>query len=82
MFYNADNPKKQDFACKWYRDGDVYRMILYYRDRLEYYRTNPAKNLVNGIPSSAKMFMPDPDRPSADNLYGKITCFSFLPITQ
>jgi SPP1 family phage portal protein len=77
MFYNADNPKKQDFACKWYRDGDVYRMILYYRDRLEYYRTNPAKNLVNGIPSSAKMFMPDPDRPSADNLYGKIPVFHF-----
>jgi hypothetical protein len=78
MFYKADNPKKQDFACKWYRDGDIYRMILYYRDRLEYYVTNPNKNLVNGIPSSAKMFMPDPDRPSADNPYGEIPVFHFF----
>jgi hypothetical protein len=78
MFYKADNPKKQDFACKWYRDGDVYRMILYYRDRLEYYRTNPNKNFVNGIPSSAKMFMPDPDNERAENPYGEIPVFHFF----
>ena len=78
MFYKADNPKKQDFACKWYRDGDIYRMILYYRDRLEYYLTNPNKHLVNGIPSSAKMFMPDPDRPQADNPYDEIPVFHFF----
>jgi len=78
MFYKADNPKKQDFACKWYRDGEIYRMILYYRDRLEYYVTNPNKNFVNGIPSSAKMFMPDPDRPSADNPYAEIPVFHFF----
>jgi hypothetical protein len=78
MFYKADNPKKQDFACKWYRDGDIYRMILYYRDRLEYYVTNPNKNFVNGIPSGAKMFMPDPDRPSAENIYDEIPVFHFF----
>ena len=78
MFYKADNPKKQDFACKWYRDGDFYRMILYYRDRLEYYRTNPNKNLTRWIPSSAKMFMPDPDNPRAENPYGEIPVFHFF----
>ena len=78
MFYKADNPKKQDFACKWYRDENLFRMILYYRDRLEYYITNPAKSLVNGVPSSAKMFMPDPDNPSAVNPYDEIPIFHFL----
>ena len=77
MFYKADNPKKQDFACKWYRDGDIYRMILYYRDRLEYYVTRPSKNLLNGIPSSAKMFQPDPENEKADNPYGEIPVFHF-----
>ena len=77
MFYKADNPKKQDFACKWYRDDNIWRMILYYRDRLEYYRTNPSKNLVNGIPSTVNKFMPDPDIPFADNPYGEIPVFHF-----
>lgn len=78
MFYKADNPKKQDFACKWYRDGNVYRMILYYRDRLEYYVTKPNKNFVSGIPSSAKMFEPDPENERAENPYGEIPVFHFF----
>ena len=77
MFYKADNPKKEDFACKWYRDGNLYRMILYYADRLEYYVTNPNKNYVNGVPASPKSFMPDGDNPVADNPYNQIPVFHF-----
>ena len=78
MFYKADNPKKQDFACKWYRDGDIYRMILYYPDRLEYYITRPNKNFKDNFPSSAKMFMPDPENERAENPYNQIPVFHFF----
>lgn len=72
VFYKPDNPKKVDFAAKWYLDGDVYKLILYYRDRLEYYTTDK----VSSTPTSVKKFKPDdPDR--ADNPYGEIPVFHF-----
>lgn len=47
VFYEADNPRKKRFAAKWWRDEqDHYRLILYYEDRFEYYRsTNKAQNV-------------------------------------
>lgn len=70
LFYKAYNPKKKDFGAKLYQDGDVYRMILYYPDRLEYYETAPTKSL----PASANAFHSS-EVAVSDNLYGEVPVF-------
>ncbi len=74
VFYEADNPKVKEFACKWYKDGkNVYHMTLYYEDRLEYYETDPSEQ----TPNSANSFKPS-EIPTADNPYGKIPVFHYM----
>ena len=73
VFYMSDNPKVPDFACKWYRDGKQYKIVLYYRDRLEYYETGSVRN----VPTSAKAFKPS-EIPRAENPYGEIPVFHFF----
>lgn len=74
IFYAADNPKKKEYAAKWYKGSDdVYHMTLYYADRLEYYETAPLKQM----PTSANAFHPsDPDQ--APNPYATIPVFHFV----
>jgi len=71
MFYQADNPKKKEFACKWWHDEGAgsYFITLYYEDRLEYYEAK-AKN----TPTSVNAFHAA-ETPTADNPYGVIPVF-------
>lgn len=72
VFYEADNPKKKEFAAKWYADESegTWRMTLYYEDRLEYYSSNSKDR-----PSTARSFHPDEEAPVAPNPYGEIPVF-------
>ena len=74
IFYDSNNPKKKEFAAKWFKDADnVYHMTLYYEDRLEYYETN----VVRQMPASSNAFHPsEPDK--ADNPYGVIPVFHYV----
>ena len=74
VFYDTDNPKKKEFAAKWYKDTEnKYHITLYYSDRLEYYETGKRKE----IPDSSNAFKPsDPDR--ADNPYNTIPVFHYV----
>jgi hypothetical protein len=71
LFYRSDNPKKKEFACKWWVDqGDgKTRLNLYYPDRIEHYISR-AKN-----PQSDKSFIEDPDNAREDNPYDTIPVF-------
>ena len=75
MFYETDNPKRKQFAAKWYVDDDMfYHMVLYYPDRIEYYRTvSPVKQ---GVPRSYRDFVPE-ELPVAENPFGEIPVFHF-----
>jgi len=73
VFYKSDNPKMSDFACKWYREGKIYHIILYYTDRLEYYETAEMKS----VPTSSKAFKPS-ELDRADNPYNEIPVFHFF----
>ena len=43
LFYEADQPRRKRFACKWWIGDDGHRLLtLYYPDRLEYYRSTNA----------------------------------------
>lgn len=72
MFYKADNPRKKDFAAKWYLDegAGVWRMTLYYPDRLEYYSTTSLN-----MPATAAAFQPDAELAMAPNPFGEIPVF-------
>jgi hypothetical protein len=39
LFYQEKNPKKKDFAAKWWTQSDGYYLNLYYGDRIEHYRS-------------------------------------------
>lgn len=40
VFYDDENPRKKDFAAKWWEtSGGTVRLNLYYADRLEFYST-------------------------------------------
>jgi len=71
MFYEAHNPKKKRFGCKWWREADQekFYLTLYYPDRLEYYVAE-SKN----TPTSAKAFVPAAVA-QAPNPYGVIPMF-------
>jgi hypothetical protein len=75
VFYSADNPRRKEFACKWYVDEGSRRwhLTLYYPDRLEYYVTKSRTSR----PTSYTAFEPNPERPTARNDYGIIPVFHF-----
>lgn len=71
IFYDPESPKKKLFAVKWYEDIDkIYRMVLYYPDRIEYYSAGGSQ----GLPSSSKAFKLDQ---VAENPFGEIPVFHF-----
>ncbi len=52
VFYQSDNPKVKEFAAKWWVDSEKHiRMTLYYKDRLEYYRSNNKQQNVTSVDS-------------------------------
>lgn len=77
-FYDPEHPRRMRMAAKmWVDESDeCYRMILYYQDRLEYYRTK--QKAVNV--GTWEAFVPDdteyPDG-KAINPFGRIPVFHF-----
>lgn len=72
VFYESENPRRKRYAAKWWRDDEGYvRLTLYYRDRIEYYRSQNKTDTA----LSAKSFAPLSD-PVA-NPYGAIPVFHF-----
>jgi hypothetical protein len=77
-FYDPEHPRRMRMAAKmWVDENDeCYRMILYYQDRLEYYRTK--QKAVNV--GTWEAFVPDdteyPDG-KAINPFGRIPVFHF-----
>lgn len=68
MFYQSDNPRKKEFAAKWFTGDDgTWQMTLYYPDRLEYYQGGK-----KDLPTSYKGFKFDR---SEANPYGAIPVF-------
>jgi hypothetical protein len=55
IFYEEENPRKKKFAAKWWVDEDGNRrMVLYYVDHFEYYKTEGKAKDITG----ASQFMP------------------------
>lgn len=77
-FYHQDHPRQMRMAAKMWvnEDDECYRMILYYPDRLEYYRTKQKAASVG----TWQAFVPDdteyPDG-KAINPFGRIPVFHF-----
>lgn len=55
IFYDEQNPRKKKYAAKWWKDAEgKTRMVLYYPDRFEYYKTvGKSENIT-----SASQFTP------------------------
>jgi len=76
-FYQAERPREMRFAAKMWTDDEGFaRMVLYYSDRLEYYKsTKKAENVTN-----ANAFEVDEETAPggvAENPYGQIPVFHF-----
>lgn len=69
VFYSRERPKEKEFAAKWWSDGAVWHLTLYYPDRIEYYVTRGKSQ-----PSTVNSFQPA-DPPTATNEYGVIPVF-------
>ena len=75
VFYSAANPRKKEFAAKWWDDGELWRLNLYYSDRIEYYA---ARSKSTPTPNSYKVFESWGDG-IAENPYGVIPVFHLRP---
>lgn len=75
MFYDPANPKKKQYAAKWWAGSDQhFYMTLYYADRLEYYIT---KSIIkSGLPKSALDFVAR-EPATAPNPFKEIPVFHF-----
>jgi len=71
VFYDQEHPKNKEYAAKMWKDGALYRMTLYYPDRLEYYEMRS-----KSYPSTSRAFQPS-DPPQAPNEFGMIPVFHF-----
>jgi hypothetical protein len=71
VFYKSDNPKEKQFAAKWWFDGSVWHMTLYYPDHLEYYVKRGETQ-----PSAYSAFQPA-KIPTAPNPFKVIPVFHF-----
>lgn len=75
MFYSVDQPNKKRMAAKMWVSEDGYtRLILYYKDHFEYYRSRTASK-SGGYVSGYKSFIPDPDGDWEENTFEKIPVF-------
>jgi len=71
--YDAERPRVKRWAAKWWKaDEKVYRLTLYYPDRLEYYE---ARTSNGGMPESAKGFEPIAGQEKAENPTGVVPVF-------
>jgi hypothetical protein len=88
IFYEPGNPRKPRYAAKlWQEDDGFYHLTLYYPDRLEYYKTQNAKDAGSKGGVEANSFKPDTARKGVSeknkeiawpkNPYGKIPVFHF-----
>lgn len=76
VFYDPDNPRRIEFAAKWWvgTDGKRY-LTLYYTDKLEYYvSTKESERVEKGAD-----FQPDPEMPTAENPFDEVPVFHFRP---
>ena len=80
LFYEADQPRRKRFACKWWIGDDGHRLLtLYYPDRLEYYRstnavtTTTTPTFVNEVTNGKSFVITDLER----NPYNLIPVFHF-----
>lgn len=78
LFYSPDNPKKKEFAAKWWRDEEnkVFHLVLYYTNRVEWYVSSTVDE--KGIPESADKFALDPSHGkdgTVTNTTGEIPVF-------
>lgn len=72
MFYDAQYPRKKEFAAKWFVDDDErMRLTLYYADRLEYYISKGKAKTA----TRASAF--EPFSESAENPFKEIPVFHF-----
>lgn len=75
-FYEAENPRRMRFACKWWRGDDKFvRLNLYYPDRIEYYITSKEVDEKTDI-GDVSAFIPAVV-PVADNPYLRIPVFHY-----
>ena len=77
-FYREDDPKRMDFAAKWWSHEGRTRLTLYYPDRFEHYVADAARADVTG----AAAFAPDPELPEESNPWGIIPVFHFCADTE
>lgn len=82
VFYDPQRPRKARMAAKmWVDESDeCYRMILYYADHLEYYRTT---GKATSVSSAAAFVYDDTQYPNGHekhpvNEYGYIPVFQFV----
>jgi hypothetical protein len=72
--YDTENRKAMRLAAKWWvGEGGVYRLNLYYPDRIEYYETAPMKH----APTGAGQFFVRSE--PVINEYGQIPVFHLRP---
>lgn len=77
VFYDPENPRRKQFAAKWWTGADEKGHItLYYPDRLEYYISRGKASAV----SSVSAFQPDEGKAPggvAENTYGVVPVWHF-----
>ena len=74
---DAENPKIPAWGSKmWFTDSKLWRMNLYYADRIEKYATNKQENST-AFPSTYGEFKEFADEPIVKNEYGIIPVFKF-----
>lgn len=79
IFYDDLDPNKKTYAARLYETDDKWKVILYYPTKIERYEApkpkREKKDVVQFMASLA--WQPDPEKPTADNPYGKIPVFHF-----
>ncbi len=76
VFYDTENTHRINWAAKvWQQDDLLWRMTLYYPDRIEKYVTD--KKFRGGLPDRALSFIPYADEPEIMNPYGRVPVFHF-----
>jgi hypothetical protein len=73
VLYREDDPKTPDLAAKWWEEGGVTHLTLYYPDRLLHFSAQSKRNEI----SSAAAFVPDSDLPDEPNTLGGIPVFHY-----
>lgn len=73
VLYHEDDPKRMEFAAKWWESDGATYLTLYYPERLLHFRALKKRAEI----SSADAFEPDGEKPEEPNAYGEIPVFHF-----